>query len=322
MMPLSEALVPPFYKGCAAVGSTMKLQSKIFYTYIAFVVVYLLLALLPTPDKTALTKYHLHATGARLLDFTLIIPTIVMWFAIFYGYGKLSRYGGLIGANQDGKQVAKLSKGLFVLAIGVPLISIISSALVLAARSHHGMTGASVIIPDYLNIVCALVAFFFINRGARGLNRISRSQPGFLTSHGVVLTVIIIGVIFCNLIARSHESLRTTYHMTYSLVMLTFAIPYMYIWFLGLFAIAEMYAYSKEVSGIIYRRAWNRLAIGLGAIIVIDILLQYLGTLSSWLMGLSLAKLLLLLYVLLLLLAGGFIVVALGSKELMKIEEA
>jgi len=300
----------------------MKLRSKIFYTYVAFVAVYVLLALLPAPDKATLTKYHLHATGVRLLDVTVIIPILVMWFAIFYGYAKLSCYGSLIQNNQDGKQVARLASGLFVLAIGTPIVTIVSTLLTVAARSHHSLTGASVLIPDYLNIIIALIAFLFINRAARGLNRISRTTPGFMGSHGVVLLVIIIGVVFCDLIARSHANLRTTYHMSYNLVMLTFAIPYMYIWFLGLFAIAEMYAYSKQVPGILYRKAWNRLAIGLGAIIVISILLQYLGTLSTWVSGLSLAKLLLLLYVLLLLLAGGFIVVALGTKDLMKIEEA
>jgi len=104
--------------------------------------------------------------------------------------------------------------------------------------------------------------------------------------------------------------------------MFTFAIPNMYIWFLGLYAIAEIYAYSKQVAGVVYRKAWNRLALGLGSIIVLDITLQYLDTLSAWLNGLRLAGLLLLLYVLLFLLAGGFIVVALGTKDLMKIEEA
>jgi hypothetical protein len=130
-----------------------------------------------------------------------------------------------------------------------------------------------------------------------------------------------LGVVFCDLIAHSHHSLRASYHLSYGIVMLTLAIPYTYIWLLGLWAALEIYLYSRHVAGIVYRKSWNQLAFGLGAVIVLDIILQYLGTLSAWLSDLSLSGLLLLLYVLLFLLAASFIVVALGTKKLMRIEE-
>jgi len=300
----------------------MNIRSKIFYWYAAFVAIFTFISLLPTPARATLTKYHLQPTGLRLLDLTLLIPTFIMWFAVFYGYNKLHRYGQLIKDNHDGKQVTRLADGLLVIAIGLPVVSIVSGLLQLITRHYPGFTAAATIIPDYLTVIYALVGFIFICKAARGLGELSRTHLGFNMLNVVLFVVIVIGVVFCDLIAHSHASLRMVYHMPYELVMLTFAIPYMYIWFLGLFAIAEIYAYSKQVSGVVYRKGWDRLAFGLGSIIVLDILLQYLGTLSSWLNGLSLSGLLLLLYVLLLGLAGAFIVVALGTKELMKIEEA
>ena len=299
----------------------MKLQSKIFYSYSLFVFVVALLTLLPSPVKATLIKYHLTATDARLLFFSLLLPTFVMWFSLFYGYAKLQGYSQLIKTNRDGKQVAKLAYGLLALALGLPLGSILSDILGLIARHHPSFTAASIVIPNYFNVLCMFIAFAFINLGIRGLNSLSRNRPGFAFGHAVAALDIVLGVIFCSLIARSHHNIMTAYHLTPAMVMLTFAIPYMYIWFLGLYAIAEMYAYSKQVAGIVYRKSWNRLAIGLGSIIVLDIVLQYLNTLSSWLNGLNLAGVLLLLYVLLFLLAAGFIVVALGTKELMRIEE-
>ena len=251
-----------------------------------------------------------------------MIPEFITWFAILYGYYTLRRYSLLIKSNQDGKQVAKLSTGLFVLAIGVPAGAVISGALGLFARWHPGFEGIATIISNYVNVIYPLIAFLFIYRAVRAMNEPHRSRPSVFASHGATLFVIIIGVIFCDLIARSQKTMQISYHMSYNLVMLTLAIPYMYVWFLGLFAIIEMYSYSKRVSGVLYRRGWNRLAFGLGAIIGIDILLEYLGTLYSWVNDLSLAGLLTLLYVLLFLLAGGFILVALGTKELIKIEEA
>lgn len=300
----------------------MKPRSKLLYSYIIFVVVYCLLTLLPAPDRTTLVKYHLHPTGLRLLDATLLVPIFVMWFAVFYGYGRLHRYSQLIKRERDGKQVVKLANGLLILALGLPLNSIIGNALALYARTHPGFAAPATIISNYIGVAYPLAAFIFINSGTRGLNAFSREHPSFLLGNAVVLADIILGVIFCTLIAHAHHSLQNSYHMSSGLVMLTFAIPYMYMWFLGMYAVAEMYTYSQQLSGVLYRKAWDRLAFGLGTIIILDILLQYLGTLAAWLNSLTLAGVLGLLYVLLLLLAGGFIVVALGTKELMKIEEA
>jgi len=209
-----------------------------------------------------------------------------------------------------------------VLAVGLPLTAIVSAVLNLYARTHPGFVAASTIISDYLSVLYVLVAFIFIVMGARGLNSYTRGRPSFVHTQIIVVVVIVLGVIFCNLVAHAHQSLQASYHMSYSLVMLTFAIPYMYIWYMGLSAVAELYVYSKQLAGVLYRKGWNRVAFGLGTIITLDIALQYLNTLGNWLNSLSLAGLLGLLYVLLFLLAVGFIVVALGTKELMKIEEA
>ena len=300
----------------------MKLRSRLFYGYATLVIVYCLLTLLPAPDHTTLVKYHLHPAGLRLLDATLLVPIFVMWFAVFYGYSRLHRYSQLIKRERDGRQVVKLANGLLALGLGLPLSSIIGNALTLYARTHPGFAAPATIISNYIVIAYLLVAFMFINSGTRGLNAFSRDRPSFLLGNTVVLADIILGVVFCTLIVHAHHSLQSSYHMSSGLVMLTFAIPYMYIWFLGMYAVAEMYTYSQQLSGVLYRKGWDRLALGLGAIIILDILLQYLGTLAAWLNSLTLAGVLGLLYVLLLLLAGGFIVVALGTKELMKIEEA
>lgn len=300
----------------------MKLQSKIFYTYIAFVVVFILISLLPTPAKATIAKYHLSTLQLRLLDLTLIIPLIGIWYAVFYGYDKLQRYSQAIKLNPDGRQIAKLAQGLFVMALGVPLSSIISSGLNIIAQHHSAFTAAATIVPDYLNVLYPLIAYLFIYDGIRGLNELMRSRPSTRLVQVIGLISITIGVVFCDLISSAHHELEVAYHLSYHLVMLTLAIPYIFTWFVGLYAIAEMYDYSKHVAGILYRKGWVRMTFGLGFIIVVNIVLQYLQTLLSWVDNLPLARLLLLLYVLLFLLAGGFIVVALGTRQLMKIEEA
>jgi len=285
------------------------------------VLIYVGLTLLPTPDAKMLAKYHVSAAGLRLLDFTLIVPVVAIWLVAFYGYDKLHTYSQLIKNNKDGKQVLRISHGLLAFAIGLPFASILSGALSLIAQHHTSFTAGATIISNYAGLLYPLIAFLFISVGARGLSEISKSRPSLKALNIVALIVIVIGVVFCDLIAAAHHNLRISYHLSYSLVMLTLAIPYMYMWFLGLYAAVEIYLYSRRVAGIVYRRSWNQLALGLGSIILVSILLEYLNTLSGWLTSLSLPGLLLLLYVLLLLFGSAFIVVALGTKKLMKIEE-
>jgi hypothetical protein len=300
----------------------VKLKSKIFWWYAALVAAFVAITLLPAPDHTTLTKYHLSATGLRLLDITIILPEAAIWYAAFYGYEKLYIYRKAIGNGVESLSIAKLARGLLFLSIGLPAVNILSGILGLIARHNASFDAASVIITNYANVVFPLIAFLYISLGARRLSNLRKTRPRLIMIHAVVLTTIVLGVVFCSLIAADHRELRLTYHMSPELVMLTLAIPYMYIWFLGLQASSELQAYSKRVVGVFYRKGWNMFTAGLVGIIFTSILLQYLSTLYSWLTSLSLGWLLVLLYVLLFLLSAAYIVMALGAKKLMKIEEA
>jgi uncharacterized ParB-like nuclease family protein len=300
----------------------MNLKSKIFYWYVACTVLFAGITLIPAPDTATLTKYHLTAGELRGLDVTIIIMEALIWYAAFYGYDRLRRYSQLIKADAEGKHINTLSRGLLLLSIGLPISAIVSSLLTLIASHHPDFTAASIIIRNYFSVIFPLIAFLFINVGARNLGNLGKTRPRLLYINIIVLSVLILGVIFCCLIVLEHKELRTTYHLSPELVMLTLGIPYMYTWFLGLFAVAELQKYSSKVAGILYRKGWNLLIGGLAAIIFLSIAIQYLATLSSWITSLSLGSLLLLLYVLLLLLVGAYIVLALGAQRLMKIEEA
>ena len=300
----------------------MKVKSKIFYGYAALVLAYLLLSLLPAPDHATLVKYHLTPTSVRLLQLTIIIPLLFIWLVAIYGYQKLFRYSSLIRSDKDGKQIFRMSRGLLILAVGLPLSSILSSLLAIITAHNPGFKPASIVISNYYGMAYPLLAFIWISIGARGLSNLAKTRPRLLVLNIVALVVISLGVGFCCLVGLAHSDLRQTYHMSPQLVMLTLGIPYMYSWFLGMFAVAELHAYSSKVAGTLYRRGWSQLLAGLTSIISIYILIEYLSTLSTWLTSLSLGGLLVLLYVLLLLLAAAFIVVALGAQKLTKIEEA
>lgn len=305
----------------ATAKKLLNTRRKILGAYVTLVLVFTAIMLLPAPDHATLVKYHLTSLALRLILLTLIIPEAAIWFAAFYGSYKLQRYSQLIKESEDGRQIRRLAHGLLLLAIGLPTAAIAGGILSIIAAHHPGFTAASTVTSNYLNIIFPLLAFIWISRGAWGLSELSKARPSLRVFNLVVIATLLLGIVFCCLIVLDHAELRKTYHMSPQLVMLTLGAPYIYMWFLGMFSVAELREYSRTVGGIVYRKGWRQLIGGIASIILLSIALQYISTLTTWLTSLSLAWLLLLLYVLLMLLTGAYIVVALGAQRLTNIEE-
>lgn len=293
-----------------------------YYWYALCVVIYAALTLLPMPSAETLRKYHLTITQMRLLDLTIVIPLAAIWFAAFYGYERLRRYTHLVRDSPDGKPMSAVSRGVLFLALSLPLSSIASSMFACITTRNPQFRATSVVLSNYISALLPLLGFLCINVGARRLTILAKARPRLLATNLAVLLVIVLGIVFCCLIANDKSNLQSTYHLSPELLMLTLGVPYIYTWFLGLFSVVELYTYSQEVAGVVFRKGWRFLIAGLASVIVCTILIQYTTILSTWLNSLSLAGLLLLLYVLLFLLSLAYIVVALGAKKLTIIEEA
>ena len=299
----------------------MKVKSKIFYTYVTLVIAFTLLTLLPAPNRTTLFRYHLTPTGLRGIDVTIIIAEAGIWFAAFYGYGKLFRYSRLIRSSKESHHIGRMARGLLLLALGLPITAVISSVLSIIAAHNPGFAVPTVIINNYISVVFPLLAMLWISIGARGLGSLAKTRPSLGMLNVVILISLILGVVFCSLLVLDHKQLRTVYHMSPELAMLTLGISYIYTWVLGLYAASELHAYTKRLAGVVYRKGWNLMILGVLGFILLSIVLQYLSTLSTWVTSLTLIELLVLLYVLLLLFIAVFIVFALGARQLIKIEE-
>ena len=83
----------------------------------------------------------------------------------------------------------------------------------------------------------------------------------------------------------------------------------------------EIFLYRLKVPGIVYRDSWRLLGYGLGALIIISIVFQYLSDHIRRLTRLDLNGALIVLYLLLILLGIAYILIALGVRNLKKIEE-
>jgi hypothetical protein len=268
-----------------------------------------------------LLRYRVSSTGIRLVYITIILIVAAIWYAGFYSYAKLHQYVESIKGDKDGKQIDKLSKGIFLLIMWLPLSSVISAILQYVVTKHPGALAAVTIIDNYINLLLPLGGFILIGMGARGLSELTRRRTTYRAANLLAVVLVYIGIIYYRLVASTPD--RTAiYHMTIWFIALTLIAPYIYMWFTGLLATYEIYSYQKKVVGVVYRKSLRFLVLGLGWLIVTSISFQYLTSLSARLSRLSIYWLLVIIYSLLLVLSVGFVLIAIGTRKLQKIEEA
>ncbi len=298
----------------------MKIRSKLFYSYLLFLIVYSGFILLPAPSPIILLQYHVSTLALRIIYITIIILLAAIWFAGFYGYAKLRNYTLLIKDDADGEQVAKLLKGIFLLVMWLPVTSVISAVFNYIASKHTGLLPAATIIENYISLLFPLVGFILISLGARGLSQIVRWRPTFNEANVLAVLLIYIGLIYFHLVA-STPNRDTVYHMSVWLILTTLVAPYLFMWYLGFMATFGIYHYHQKVKGAVYKKSWSLLALGLGWLILMSIVFQYLTSLSARLSHLSIYWIVAILYSLLLVLSVGFVLIAIGTRKLQRIEE-
>lgn len=298
----------------------MRLRSKLFYAYLISILVYAGFVILPAPQQAVLFQYNLSATDLRVIDLTIILLMAAIWYAGLYGFAKLNTYTKLIRKEKDGRQAAKLTRGVFFLVIWLPVSSTLSAILNFAAARHPGALPAITVIENYVSLALPLLGFIFIGAGANGLTGLIRQRPSYRVIHALIILLIYISLVYTHLVVTT-SGRDTVYHLSLWGILLTLVAPYIYMWFTGLIAAYQIYRYQQKVMGIVYRKGWALLGFGIGWLIIMSIGFQYLNTLTVHLRELSIYALLAIVYSVLLVLAVGFVLIALGARRLQKIEE-
>ncbi|HSX29554.1 MAG TPA: hypothetical protein VLE73_03265 [Candidatus Saccharimonadales bacterium] len=292
------------------------------YIFVLLVAAYVVLALALPPNQATLKKYDLTESELRLLSLTLIVPLIIIWFTALYGYLRFKAYAEVIKTSNEGTSFNHLADGLMVLAFGMPVTAIISSVLGEMMRQHNNLTPVATICRNYISLLFFIVAFVLIAKGANGLMQTLRPQAPAYPRYGGFGVLVLSSVFTAMVIGRPESgNSGSIYYLPDWLIVLTLVIPYLFVWCTGLLAAYHLYVYKSRVRGTIYKQAFNNLALGIAAIVVISIVLQFLTTITEQLNRLHLTPILLILYVLVGLYAVGYGLVARGAKKLRKIEE-
>lgn len=280
--------------------------------------------LLPT-DPATLHKYNLTQTQARLLNLTVVIPLVAVWLSAFYGYITFRNYAESIKTSDDGEVLYKLSTGLMVLAFSLPTLGLVGSVFSYFAVNHTDYLQAGVILRQVLAVGFPLVAFIMISNATELLARQVKHKTNFLQNHRLLALAIIAASSLFSWITISlmddNAAPRNIYSFPEWVVVLTVIIPYLYLWYRGLTAVYNLVLYRRYVKGHLYKRSFGYLAFGLGAVIVLAILIQIATVLTPQLQRLHFTPLLFIVYGLIALYALGYGMIAVGAKKLTKIEE-
>jgi hypothetical protein len=293
------------------------------WIFVVLLATYIVLAFALPPDPQILSKHHLTATSVRLLNLSVIGPLTLVYLAALYGFLRVDDYANKVRNTKEGPHFKKLATGLTILALSLPLNGILGSLASYARHAQPHWSAELAISRNYIALALAAAAIILISKGARGLyGTLKRQDINGRSVYALIGPIILASIYTWLIVAQgSGNPDGPPYYLPEWLIVTTIAIPYVFIWCVGAWAAVHLYYYHNGVKGSIYKRAMNNLAKGVGAIIIISILLQFLTTLSGILNRLDLTPLLLVIYLLVGAYAVGYGLVARGAKKLKQIEE-
>ncbi|HSX36892.1 MAG TPA: hypothetical protein VLG13_02115 [Patescibacteria group bacterium] len=305
------------------------MQKKYIVLLAFFLVVYIALSYATPLDAASLAKYHITTFEARLIGVSLTIPLVAIWFLAFFGFSKLKEYASYINNDSDGKSLDVLANGLMVLAIGLPVVSISSEIVSYLSSVRLDLVPKAVIINNYIGIAISLSAFILIFNGALGLAKITKKRFSELGTPVFALPFALLSGFYIYFALKSSvKSLAatTTTHGTYYLpdwlIVATILAPLVLIWYLGLRSASFITFYQRDVPGTIYKQALNLLSLGVIAVVLSSIIEQLLTLFSSHLTNLSTTAILIIIYLLIAVIGAGYLLIALSTSKLKKIEES
>jgi hypothetical protein len=294
------------------------------YSFVLLTLIYICLALLLPSDPATLQKYNITQARAHLISLSVVLPLVSVWCSALYGFLRFKSYAMLVKDSEEGPSFNRLADGLMVLAFSLPVGGIIGSLLNFIAVRSTDLAPTATILRNYIALVFSLVAFMLIAKGAKGLALTLRSKAVLQYPRYSAIALIVLSSVFTWLIVTrpsSELSSDSIYFLPNWLIILTLAIPYLFIWYKGTLAAYRLRLYKDKLKSRIYKQAFGDLATGIWVIVGLSIFLQLLTTFNARLSRLDLTPLLLLVYLLIVFYALGYGLVARGAKKLKKIEE-
>jgi hypothetical protein len=291
--------------------------------FAVLLVIVCVLSLALPPDPTVLKNYHISASAFRVVIIFLLVPEALLWYASFYAYTKIKEYTSYIKDSKEGPAFRHICLGMGFLAFGLIVPSIITAPLNYIAQNNSGFKPAAAIISHYMTLLFALVSFSLLRSGSQSLiSSDGKSRRGSLLSMRLfAIFFIFLAVFYSFTTLHTRRVANNPYFMSVYPLMVTIIVPYLYAWFEGLVSAYNFWLYSINTRGLLYKKAFMQLSVGLATTIIGFIAVQFITSTIGARTDETLGFVLIIVYILLALLLAGLSLMALGTKKLTKIEE-
>src|ERR1035438_3970592 len=114
--------------------------------------------------------------------FLVQIPAMIVWLLAFYAYSRVNAYALALKKTKSYNSINNLGKGLFLLALSMPISSILSRFLNLFEGYSQAFYHVSIILTNYINLILPLAAFLVIYFSARVISRKTKMNYSLATS--------------------------------------------------------------------------------------------------------------------------------------------
>ena len=277
-------------------------------------------------DETVLQKYEINVNQLRLIQFVILIPVLVIWSFVLFGYWEFNAYAKRLKGAKESKGIHLISNALGVIAIqiiGLGLINVFYSYINAANGSTEEATTLQNIVYAYASILLGIFAYYYMFKGAESLHQ--KPIPNYKTKTYALLLL----AVFAYTAALTWQKLSdadfgddtVAGNLSLPMLLISIVAPYVISWYLALRSIKVLDHYAKNVKGILYKRIFNNLTQGLKIIIGFSVFSQVLTLFYEQLSALAIQPILIITFLLIICIGIGFMKVAQAAKLLRKLEE-
>jgi hypothetical protein len=282
-----------------------------------------------TPASEATARYGLTYAQLNLVRISYLVPNLLIWLLAGMAVVRLHKYTKLVKGSPESKSFDQIAEGLLLLFLAL-IIPPFLSLLTAYDPGDQVIQKLVTIFRNYITIILYITSFWQLRQGSRALNQtIGLTTAAYDGARKAVYGLVaILGTAYIYTIYQNQfrtESadplIRSTYFLPDWLILASIIAPYIMIWLLGLLAIVNFREFSKTVTGVVYKKAFNNTANGLIAIISLSVSLQFLSQLAGFFGRARLSVILGIIYIILLVMAIGYFFIARGVRALTAIEE-
>lgn len=258
-----------------------------------------------------------------VMEASIVLVQMGIWWIALRAARDFMGYIQEIKTSTDGRGMSDIAWALMWLIVYIVLVPLTTTLA--EVTQHHHYNSLLVFLHNHLPVLAMILAVGYLYRGSRRLVALT-GRP--LNRTWLILTtglyLIVAGLFIWHFLDAAPHIFEgapiVRFVLPLRVLMFTYALPHVVAWFVGVMAIFNLWHYSTQVEGSIYRRLFSNLYRGIFLVFagtfIAQLLIASTVTLSSFNAGAAIV------YVVLLTATVGYVLIYKGVNQLVKVEMA